>query len=88
MQPGRRQQAAGTSSRSQPGQGEKQPTSRLGFDVCFGSCVLSSHLFGEVVYQPWLLFWGCWRRWDCWGAMKPLPECHCCYCLCQAHVLR
>lgn len=49
MQPGRRQRAAGTSSRSQPGQGEEQPSPCLGPDVYFESCLLSFHVFREVL---------------------------------------
>lgn len=80
MQPGRRQRAAGTSSGIQPRQGEEQPNPHLGSDVYFESCLLNFHVFGEVLSQPRLLFWVCWRRWGCWGAKKQLPECHCCVC--------
>lgn len=89
MQPGRRQWAAGTSSRSQPRQGKEQPSPRLSSDVYFESCLLSFQVFGEVLSQPQLLdaggdpappVWGCWRSWSCWGAKKQLPKCHCCVC--------
>lgn len=84
MQPGRRQRAAGTISRSQPGQGEEQPSPCLGPGLRFESCLLSFQVFGEVLSQAQLLEAGdlgapclpCFGAPE--GAKKQLPKCYHC----------
>lgn len=70
MQRCRRQWAAGTCSRSQPGQGKEQPRLRLSSDVCFEICLLSFQVVRELLSQPWLLEVG-----GFWGTLLPLFWC-------------